>query len=163
MGWCDAPSATILNTYIKCKWQENDDNFLIRHKFLVTTLIRIPIFSWPPQSEAQLLMPHPLKEQILSDHHNWMNLFATAIIKNINKKKFHVPKRLYKILRFIKRIPVNHSKKYLAMWKYRLDFKLSYYVLFVNIGFVFCTLEHHCKQYDEIWCIDGTWILAQNG
>ena len=49
------------------------------------------------------------------------------------------------------------------MWKYRLDFNLSYYVLFVNIGFVFCTLEHHCKQYDEIWCIDGTWILAQNG
>ena len=49
------------------------------------------------------------------------------------------------------------------MWKYRLDFNLSYYVLFVNIGFVFCTLEHHCKQYDEIGCIDGTWILAQNG
>ena len=63
-----------------------------------------------------------------------MNLFATAIIKNINKKKFHVPKRLYKILRFIKRIPVNHSNKYLAMWKYRLDFNLSYYVLFVNIA-----------------------------
>ena len=59
--------------------------------------------------------------------------------------------------------PVNHSNKYFAMWKYRLDFNLSYYVLFVNIGFVFCTLEHHCKQYDEIGCIDGTWILAQNG
>ena len=49
------------------------------------------------------------------------------------------------------------------MWKYRLDFNLSYDELFVNIGFVFCTWEHYCKQYDEIWCIDGTWVLAQNG
>ena len=49
------------------------------------------------------------------------------------------------------------------MWKYRLDFNLSYDELFVNIGFVFCTWEHYRKQYDEMWCIDGTWILAQNG
>ena len=45
------------------------------------------------------------------------------------------------------------------MWKYRLDFNLSYDELFVNIGFVFCTWEHYRKQYDEIWCIDGNFCL----
>ena len=101
----------------------------------------------------------------------WKRIFATVIhflhcMTKLGRICDEIRQKIQicKILHFLFQIAItNLLIIQINMWKYRLDFNLSYYVLFVNIGFVFCTLEHHCKQYDEILCIDGTWILAQNG